>query len=129
MKLESVHSKYDIPHQAGKCGEIDCVIVMATITDNSVHNDHKPQVLLSGAVHGDERLGPNIVMYFAEYLLYNYKSKPSIRKLLQEREIIIVPFFNPQGYHYDRRTEMTDIGENIDINRDFPYNRFKGDFS
>ena len=128
MKLESVHSKYGIPHQAGKWGDIDCVIIMATITDNTVHNDHKPQVLLSGAVHGNERLGPNIVTYFAEYLLYNYQSKPFIKKLLQEREIIITPFFNAQGYHYNKRTESTDLGDNIDINRDFPYNRESGDF-
>ena len=129
IKIESVHSKYGVPHQSGKWGDIDCVIIMATITDNSVHNDHKPQVLLSGAVHGNERLGPNIVAYFAEYLLHNYQRNSFVKKLLQEREIIITPFFNAQGYHYNKRTETTDTGEEIDINRDFPYNRDEGDFA
>lgn len=103
--------------------------MLATVTDKTYHNEFKPQVYLSGSVHGDERLGPNIVTYLAEYLVSNYKSDPFVKKLLQQRTILITPFVNAQGYFRNRRKEESDTGMLVDINRDFPYNREKDDYS
>ena len=46
---------------------------------------------------------------------------------MREREILITPFVNAQGYNANKREELTDNGEYYDINRDFPYNRPDGD--
>lgn len=100
---------------------------MINLTDSTYHNDYKPQVYFSGTVHGNERLGANVATYMIEYLLQNYGTDPFVTQLLREREILITPFVNAQGYFANRRSELTDIGEFFDINRDFPYNRESGD--
>lgn len=51
-----------------------------------------------------------------------------MKKLLQQREILIAPFVNAQGYFRNEREEITDLGFAADINRDFPYNRKEGDY-
>mmetsp|Transcript_32855 Transcript_32855/g.29150 ORF Transcript_32855/g.29150 Transcript_32855/m.29150 type:complete len:293 (-) Transcript_32855:735-1613(-) len=127
ITVESVHSKYGVPHQYGNCGNSRCLIIMANLTDTQFHNEFKPQVYISGTVHGNERLGANVVTYLIEYLLENYGSDPFVTQLLREREIIITPFVNAQGYFTNTREELTDAGVYMDINRDFPYNRENGD--
>ncbi|CAI2364104.1 unnamed protein product [Moneuplotes crassus] len=100
---------------------------MANLTDSNFVNKNKPQVYFSGTVHGNERLGANVATYLIEYLVTNYGTDPFVTQLLRERELLITPFVNPQGYYANRREELTDIGQYYDINRDFPYNRQDGD--
>ena len=124
IKVENIHEKYSLPHQAGKCGEDLCTIYYVTITDFKINRENKVQVYLSGNLHGDEQLGPNVLTYLAEYLVTTYTDKNvSNFNNLREREIIMTPMTNAQGYYHNTRHELTDKNNKIDINRDFPYNR------
>jgi predicted deacylase len=96
-------------------------------------------VYISGALHGDEVIGPNAAYYLIEYLLSGYeRGDTQARALLRNREIIITPMTNAVGYYHHQREEI--INKNVpefinnphkttsrskgsfDINRDFPYN-------
>lgn len=107
-----------------------------TLTDPQAAQEDKVQVYISGALHGNEILGPNVAYYLIEFLLSNYNVDPQINRLFKEREIIITPMTNAVGYHYFEREERinSDVPEfknnprrqngikSFDINRDFPYN-------
>jgi predicted deacylase len=50
-----------------------CKLDIVTITDNqSGLSEHKPQVFISGTLHGDERIGPHVAFYLIEYLVNNF---------------------------------------------------------
>jgi hypothetical protein len=83
MKTESVHEKYDLPHQAGECGNSKCTIYMVKISDYTSTIKKKVQVYLSGNLHGDEQLGPNVLTYLAEYLVTKHNEDPYIQNLLK----------------------------------------------
>ena len=74
---------------------------------------------ISGALHGDEIIGPNSVYYFIEYFLHHQP-----KHFLQNLEIIITPMTNAVGYNFNEREERTSKKWiSYDINRDFPYNQ------
>jgi predicted deacylase len=86
------------------------------------------QVYISGALHGNERLGPHASFYLIELLASNYYARTDyIVNLLKQREIVITPMTNAPGFRFDEREERM-AGEglltrsSVDINRDFPYN-------
>lgn len=100
---------------------------------------------ISGALHGDEVIGPHSVYYLIEYLLSGFVNRePLITYLLQNREIIITPMTNAVGFYHGEREERINIYHpsfknnmgrvherkikgSADINRDFPYNTKKDD--
>lgn len=106
----------------------------------------KPQVFLSGALHGDERIGPTVVMETASLLLQVAKTadvctaantyhqcqsfernlelewgisntqRQWLIRLVTTRHILIIPTANALGYFRKAREE-----DMVDPNRDFPY--------
>ena len=110
------------------CGNERCQLDIVTLSDKKSKNKNKKQVYLSGALHGDEIIGPNAVYYFIEYMLNNNLS--TTKHILENVEIILTPMTNAVGYYYREREERTsaDVQNRIqvssfDINRDFPYNQ------
>jgi predicted deacylase len=78
-----------------------------TISDFQAKQEDKVQVYISGALHGDEVIGPNIAYYLIEYLLSNFKIDSQITQLLKNREIVITPMTNAVGYyHYEREERI-----------------------
>lgn len=100
----------------------------------------RPQVLLSGEIHGDERIGPTVV-YQVAYLLVNsarcaldgeqkacntlvdadgLSSSQIIwlAFLATRRDTFIIPSANCLGYKYNVRSDA-----GVDPNRDFAYSR------
>lgn len=148
--LSTAGNERDCPFDTSEKG---CVNWIIHIYDRIKHNismstqsyQELPTVLLSGALHGDERVGPTTVMEVAMLLLeaaqcesyYYYTSenqyegcKEELRKkgvhddrtrrwlarLVATRRIIVVPSANALGYYRNEREE-----DGIDPNRDFPY--------
>jgi len=120
VKLETAQEKYGLPFP-GNCSPTSCPIYIMTLTEFSTLENSRPQVFFSGAVHGDEVVGPNAVAYLASYLLKNYRKDPWITYLLQNRVIVIMPAANANGFYNDYREEFYEQ-TSIDPNRDFPYN-------
>lgn len=102
----------------GSCGSGPCEQWFAHITNHSTDTPDRPEVFFSGAVHGNEQVGPTAVVEFAKLLVENYLegSNDWLRRLVDTRSIWIMPNANAKGFHDNVREE-----NNIDPNRDFPY--------
>ena len=79
-----------------------------------------PHVFFSGALHGNERLGPITTIALAEFLCESFTSNPWVQHLVSTTRIIMMPMPNAQGYYLNDRGE-TVHGHQLDPNRDFGY--------
>ena len=129
VQLENAEEKLGIPSLV-ECGAAKekCVIDIVTLTDRSVPAKDKVQVYISGALHGNERIGPHASFYLIEYMASNYGKDPYLTNLLKTREIIITPMTNAYGFSHNKREEKTILAGTeksklFDPNRDFPYNQ------
>jgi len=104
MKLTTASEKYGIKHRVNCENEKPCEVDVVLITDVNSDNDNKKQVYISGALHGDEVIGPNVAYYFIEYILMSAKDK-TIERLLSNMEIIVTPMTNAVGYYHKEREE------------------------
>lgn len=120
----AVNDRYGVP-SPGTCQGEPCKQYVIRITDESdLENDpERPEMFLSGEVHGNERVGPQAVTELAIYMLENYHREVSgqlssnwFTRMLHTRILYIMPTANALGYAQNKREE-----NNIDPNRDFPY--------
>lgn len=123
----TVQDKYGLPQRSElKCVRSGvsgpCLHYVIKITDESTLPDpSRPEVFFSGALHGDERVGPQSVVALAELLLDHAgrdDGNPWIKRLVATRTIVIMPTTNAYGYEKNTREEGS-----IDPNRDFPYSK------
>ncbi len=93
--------------------------------DGSLALQQRPDVFLSGALHGDERVGPVAMLHVSTLLasaasceagltvidcdeLYGKHGVKTVRwlaRLVSTRRIVVVPAPNSNGYYNGRRTE------------------------
>ena len=94
------------------------------------HN--KPGIAFMGTHHAREHLSTEIPLRFAQHLLSNYATNERIRRLIDSREIHIIPMVNPDGVEYDikggrykswrkNRRENNDGTMGVDLNRNYGY--------
>lgn len=73
------------------------------ISDNvSTDELNEPEVLYMGLQHAREAIGGSSMIFFMQYLCENYLKDARVRDLIDNREIFIVPCFNPDGWEYNR---------------------------
>ncbi|HEX2630192.1 MAG TPA: M14 family metallopeptidase, partial [Chitinophagaceae bacterium] len=75
------------------------------ISDNISGGDDatEPDCLFIGLQHAREAITGASMIFFMEYLVEQYNlNNPRIRELVNNREIYIVPCFNPDGWEYNR---------------------------
>lgn len=92
-----------------KCGSNKCQHLYVEVTDFNQPQDvirRLPQIFLVGAFHGDERLGPNILIYFIQFLVSHAETNPYISSILKSTYYVIMPMANPSGYFYNKREEI-----------------------
>jgi predicted deacylase len=119
------------------------LIVRATDHKTLGRDSERPQVLLSGALHGDERLGPAVVTETIRLLVHaalcdapgaelqadvlgtglddvcnstDARTRDWLWYLLTARDIFALPAANCAGYALRERSE-----KHVDPNRDFPF--------
>ena len=89
------------------------------ITDKLMASRGKPQVLMTGTMHGNETAGYWLLLELAETLL----REPG-DDLLRDLEIYINPLANPDGafYHSDNSLARSRRGNanSVDLNRNYP---------
>lgn len=134
---------------------VGCITKYLVIEDPLVYSNsiagkalkRRPDVFLSGALHGDERVGPVAILEVAKLLALaascesgqatgsnecnNFYSNFTARqagwlaRLVATRRIVILPAANAKGYHLNNRYEkyVYDNGStlSIDPNRDFSF--------
>lgn len=126
-----------------------CLNYVLVIEDKLIYSDkfnsgkkaikERPDVLLLGTLHGDERVGPTAVMEATTLLIeaascmstiYTCKTSALVQKygmdnvqwlarLASTRRIIVIPAGNANGYEKNQRTE-----NGHDPNRDFSFDQY-----
>ena len=77
----------------------------------------RPQIFISGTLHGNEWVGPTATVAAAEWMLKEATERDGwIRHLLNTRITVIIPIANADGFAHNRREEV-----GIDPNRDFAF--------
>ena len=132
VRLRTAQERYNLP-TAGTCSEdtrgIEKAACRVWILELGAEKDavgggdggaatrsDKPQVLLSGALHGNERIGPTTLVELATLLCGRYGTDPWVTRLLDTRAVVMVPAANAVGYHENKREEL-----GVDPNRDFAF--------
>jgi carboxypeptidase D len=85
------------------------------ISDNPTQLAGKPAIRLTGGIHGNEMMSIELLIRFIEYITYNYSGNPTVKNIVDNRHICIIPVLNPDGLAKKRRYNDNDI----DINRNF----------
>lgn len=131
--------------QIDKSGENIVKLHLIGFSTNEEHAIHaleigsthaKRNVLLIGQHHGDEVLGVETVMAFAEYLTENHKSNSRVKAILDQFRFWIIPTINPEAYRVVssgeypwKRKNNSDTNKNrkfeirtdgVDLNRNYP---------
>jgi len=97
------------------------VIHIANMTEYKKSNNLMPEMYISGALHGNERVGPQVVMGLAAFLIKEHKARHfMIEHLLNTRSLWMTPMTNAIGYGFNSTGLRKENGK--DPNRDFPYN-------
>jgi carboxypeptidase T len=106
-------------------------IYMVKISDNPDLVENEPRVLYTAMHHAREPVSMMQMFYFMYYLLENYATNPSVKYLVDNRELYFIPCLNPDGYQHNittspagggmwrknRRNNGTTFG--VDLNRNY----------
>lgn len=79
-------------------------IVAIKISDNVGTDEAEPEVLFTHHQHAREHLTVEMALYLLREFGEDYATDPRIAKMVNEREIWIVPDLNPDGGEYDIAT-------------------------
>ena len=71
------------------------------ISDNVTVDENEPEVLYTGLMHAREAIGGTSLIFYMQYLAENYATNDEIKRLLDNREIFILPCVNPDGYQFN----------------------------
>ena len=82
------------------------------ISDNVAREEDEPNVLLTAAIHGNERPAPEMALYTINRLLRD----KSNRKLINSTQIWVIPIMNSAGHVANTRRNAN----RVDLNRGFP---------
>jgi murein tripeptide amidase MpaA len=78
-------------------------IWMVKISDNVRRDENEPEVLFDGLHHAREHLSAEMALSILELLTDRYRRGSRVKRLVDSREIFIVPMVNPDGLAYDLR--------------------------
>lgn len=93
----------------------------------------KPGVIYLGGHHAREHLSVDVPLKWAQYLVNEYKANnPDVVRLVQSRDIHIIPAVNPDGLEYDisgpkyklwrkNRSTYNEGIYGVDLNRNYGY--------
>lgn len=101
------------------------------ITNQATSDRQKPILFIDASIHAREMATAELAMRFAESLVKKYKTNSKVKNLLDNKQVHIVPFVNPDGrkvaegivYQRKNRNEtacrLSKKRHGIDLNRNF----------
>lgn len=141
LRLYSAQDEFGLPH-VGTCSQLNssldtvgtdapCTVWIVEMTNRSslASDPARPEMLVSGEVHGDEIIGPQAVLAFIEFMVSRYSDDPYTRGMLDSRIVTFIPMTNALGFFNGERVERhkgeADDGSAIliDPNRDFGFDQ------
>lgn len=136
-RVFSGNAEFRVEPAKGSCGTVHASCETWIVVVGTQHATNSPEVFLSGALHGDERVGPLATLATARLLAlgsqcHDDETKCSLltdderasltperlrwlNRLTQSRVVYAAPATNALGYSKSTRTE-----NGVDPNRDFP---------
>lgn len=109
-------------------------ILSVKISANAAVESGKPEVLYTGLHHAREPMGMMNLIFFMQYLLYNYDKDTMVKDLVDNRALYFIPCVNPDGYQRNctnnpggggmhRKNLRATGGSNpgVDLNRNYGY--------
>lgn len=73
----------------------------AKVSDNVTVDEPEPEVLVDALHHAREHLTVEQALYLLNVLVGEYEADPTVRRLVDEREVFIVFALNPDGWAFD----------------------------
>lgn len=139
LRLYSAQQTFLLPH-VGNCTQLQssedetgipspCTVWVIELSNlETLRNEpERPEMLVSGLLHGDEVIGPHAVLAFIEHMVTNYDSDPFIKHMVDTRLVVATPMTNAVGFSRQERTERqtrengTEVS--FDPNRDFGFDQ------
>jgi len=100
------------------------LMLVLKITDNPNTAEGEPRVFFTGTMHGDETTGGVLLLRLADYLLTNYNTSPRVKDIVDNEEIWINPFSNPDGTYAGGDNTVAnatrELANGVDPNRNYP---------
>jgi carboxypeptidase T len=103
---------------------------LVKLSDNVSQQEDEPEVLFTGAHHGNERPGYEILIYFIQYMVDYYQNTTAVQDAIDSTQIYVIPMMNPDGVEAGTRKNLepnhgwfglqktvTSIG--VDLNRNY----------
>lgn len=75
----------------------------------------RARVLIDGGIHGNETYGIEAALYVAAWLVENHARNASVRALLLDADVRIIPVLSPDG----REANARENANGVDMNRNF----------
>ncbi|CAN8062439.1 unnamed protein product [Agarophyton chilense] len=134
IRLYSAQDRFSLPY-VGNCTNVQtsdpaheepCTIWVVELSnfDTLTEDPARPEVLISGELHGNEAIGPHVTLAFLEYMTENYNKNDFVRRMIDTRLVTVVPMANAIGFYSDEREErQAKSGMSFDPNRDFGFNQ------
>jgi PKD repeat protein len=99
------------------------LLLVVTISDNVEQNEAEPEFLYTGMMHGDELIGGMVLLRLIDHILQNYGTDDQITNIVDNVQIYINPFANPDGTYYGGDNTVADSrrsnADDIDLNRNY----------
>lgn len=104
------------------------------ISDNVATDEvTESESMITGLNHAREGMSMMNIIFYMQYLLENYSTKPAVKELVDNRQMYFIPVNNPDGYKYNQDSNpggggmhrknrtTTNVTTNIgtDINRNY----------
>ncbi|MBN2778383.1 MAG: PKD domain-containing protein [Bacteroidales bacterium] len=100
------------------------LLLVVKISDNVEADEAEPEFLYTGMMHGDELIGGMVFLRLIDHILQNYGTNSQITNLVDNVQIYINPFANPDGTYAGGNSTVADAtrnnADNIDLNRNYP---------
>jgi len=108
-------------------------IWVAKVSDNVADDEAEPEVVIDALHHAREHLSTEQALYLLKVLTQGYATDATVKRLVDSREIFILPALNPDGLQYDltgspyrawRKNRQPNPGSayvGTDLNRNYDY--------
>jgi carboxypeptidase D len=114
-EIESVYPDIARVETVGRSQSDKYDIKALIISDHPGTLEGEPAIRLIGGIHGNEKMGIELLIRFIEYLTVNYGNVPTVTDLVNSRYICIIPVLNPDGLVNNSRYNS----RGVDLNRNF----------
>jgi hypothetical protein len=124
IKIDSSQNRYNLP-SGGDCSGKPCKNLIVFMTDFESMSVDRPQIYISGLLHGDEVIGATTLTELALYFCESKNKDPWVNEIMKSRYFVFTPFTNSYGFANGLRNDFILKNDNTnstaDPNKDFPY--------